>query len=182
VKLPRAITHERRLADSEDLLAAFLGQVGELGEKLGPILTQLPPSLAFEPASAQAFLRMLRRRFAGPVACEPRHASWFTAEADRLLRDHGVARVAADPARVPEAARPGGAADLLYVRLHGAPRIYFSPYPAAEIDHWAALIARSPATDRWCILDNTGLGHAAADALEMRARLEESERGGIADL
>jgi uncharacterized protein YecE (DUF72 family) len=57
------------------------------------------------------------------------------------------------------------------VRLHGAPRIYFSAYPAAELDRWAALIARSPATDRWCVLDNTALGHAAADALEMRARL-----------
>jgi len=171
VKLPRAITHERRLAGGEALLSAFLDEVAGLEGKLGPILVQLPPSLALEPATAERFLRDLRRRFPGLVACEPRHASWFAPDAGRLLREYGVARVAADPARVPEAAEPGGASDLLYVRLHGSPRIYFSPYAPDALDRWAALIAASPAADRWCVLDNTAHGHAAADALEMQARM-----------
>jgi uncharacterized protein YecE (DUF72 family) len=170
VKLPRAITHERRLAGGEALLTAFLDEIAGLESKLGPILVQLPPSLALERATAERFLRNLRGRFPGPVACEPRHASWFAPDAERLLRAYGVARVAADPARVPEAAEPGGAPDLLYVRLHGSPRIYFSPYPPAALDRWAALVAASPAADRWCVLDNTAHGHAAADALEIQAR------------
>ncbi|HEY3696996.1 DUF72 domain-containing protein [Phenylobacterium sp.] len=85
--------------------------------------------------------------------------------------DHRIARAAADPARVPAAARPGGWPELLYLRLHGAPRIYFSPYGPADLDRWAALVAASPAAERWCILDNTGAGSAAGDALDLQARL-----------
>jgi uncharacterized protein YecE (DUF72 family) len=171
VKLRRSMTHERRLADCESLLAAFLEEIAPLGDRLGPLLIQLPPSLAFDPSVAGAFFADLRRRHPGAAACEPRHASWFGPEAERLLIDHRIARVAADPARVPRAARPGGWPQLLYVRLHGAPRIYFSPYSAEELDRWAALIDASPAAERWCVLDNTGAGAAAGDALDLMARL-----------
>jgi uncharacterized protein YecE (DUF72 family) len=171
VKLRRTLTHERRLRDCGDLLAAFLQEIAPLGERLGPLLVQLPPSLAFEAATAEAFFADLRRRHAGPVACEPRHPTWFAPAAESLLGAHRIARVAADPACVPAAAEPGGWPDLLYVRLHGSPRAYFSPYPPAELERWAKRLVQSLAAERWCVLDNTGSGAAAGDALDLQARL-----------
>src|SRR3712207_4563858 len=97
VKAPKAITHERRLVGAEALLARFLHETAELGEKRGPVLVQLPPSLTFDSAAARGFFRTLRGLHEGPVACEPRHAGWFDPEADSLLRECQVARVAADP-------------------------------------------------------------------------------------
>ena len=68
VKLPKTITHQQRLAGCAGLLDDFLAQAGGLGEKLGCLLVQLPPSLAFDTAVAQEFLRALRQRHGGPVA------------------------------------------------------------------------------------------------------------------
>src|SRR3954464_4905484 len=101
VKLPKAITHERRLEHSGDLLDPFVSEVGGLGPKLGPLLVQLPPSLSFQEGIADRFLRGLRERVRGGLVCEPRHRSWFTPEVEALLRELHIARVAADPALVP---------------------------------------------------------------------------------
>jgi uncharacterized protein YecE (DUF72 family) len=173
VKVPRTITHERRLHDVGDLLDAFLGEARALGPSLGCLLVQLPPSLRHDARVADAFLVALRARHDGAVALEPRHPSWFTPEAERPLLAHGVARVAADPARVPEAAEPAGDPRLVYVRLHGSPRIYYSDYDAAYLDALAvrlrALVDR--ADDVWCIFDNTALGCATANARALQARL-----------
>jgi hypothetical protein len=122
------ITHLRRLADVDEPLERFLAEAGALGEKLGPLLVQLPPGFAFDERRVAAFLERLRGRTQGDVACEPRHRSWFTAEAERLLSEFRIARVAADPAVVPAAAEPGGWPGLAYHRLHGSPRMYHSPY------------------------------------------------------
>ncbi|HEY0833275.1 MAG TPA: DUF72 domain-containing protein, partial [Azospirillum sp.] len=84
VKVPRAVTHVARLRDAGDPLARFLGEAAHLGDRLGPLLVQLPPSLPFDPLVAGAFLADLRARFAGAVVCEPRHRTWFTAPAERL--------------------------------------------------------------------------------------------------
>jgi uncharacterized protein YecE (DUF72 family) len=168
VKAPKAVTHELRLAGAEEPLRRFLDELAPLSAKLGPVLVQLPPSLAFDPAVAGLFFDLLRRLHEGEAACEPRHPSWFTPEADELLAHARVARGAADPARVPEAAHPGGWRGLTYRRLHGSPRIYYSSY---EPDYLAALAtdlradaARGPA---WCVFDNTVTGAAAANALAL---------------
>ena len=100
VKVPKAITHEERLKGAGPLLDAFLAECAALGDKRGPLLVQLPPSCAFAARAARSFFGVLRRRFSGAVVCEPRHASWFDADADRLLKDLQVSRAAADPARV----------------------------------------------------------------------------------
>jgi uncharacterized protein YecE (DUF72 family) len=97
VKVPKEITHLRRLADVDEPLERFLSEAGALGEKLGPLLVQLPPGFAFDERRVAAFLERLRGRTQGDVACEPRHRSWFTAEAERLLSEFRIARVAADP-------------------------------------------------------------------------------------
>jgi uncharacterized protein YecE (DUF72 family) len=176
VKAPREITHRRRLRDTEPVLSTFLREVRSLGAKLGPLLVQLPPSLGFEAPSARAFFEMLRGLHDGEVACEPRHAGWFTREAEALLTEWRIARVAADPARVPPAARPGAWSGLVYYRLHGSPRTYYSAYPEAAIRSLGAclflLVGRAPV---WCIFDNTAAGAAAADAVAMTQALQ---RGG----
>ncbi|MBW3616940.1 MAG: DUF72 domain-containing protein [Proteobacteria bacterium] len=169
-KLPKAITHQRRLVEAEELVAAFLAELGPLGGKLGPILVQLPPKLAFEAQAAETFFRGFRARHEGPVVCEPRHPTWFEPAADALLREMQVARAAADPAVVPEAARPGGWPGLAYHRLHGAPRLYFSDYEPRALDALAAQLGESP-VETWCIFDNTASGAAGANALELQARL-----------
>lgn len=172
VKLPRALTHEARLQGCEAGLDTFLRQVGELEEKLGPLLVQLPPSLAFDAAVAGGFFGALRQRTAGPLVCEPRHASWFAAGAEALLAKHRVARAAAEPARHPGAMSPGGWPGLAYWRLHGSPRMYYSAYGDDELAALARAIGANPAGDRWCIFDNTTSGAAAANGLALKEILE----------
>ena len=178
VKAPRTITHEQRLVGTGQLLDDFLAQVSALGDRLGCLLVQLPPSLRFEPEVAAAFLDDLRRRFAGGVAVEPRHETWFDATAGELLARHAVARVAADPARVPDAALTGGFAGLAYVRLHGSPRMYYSSYDDDYLDALALRLRELAvaARDVWCIFDNTAHGAAAANALSLVDRLTATPR------
>lgn len=166
VKLPKTITHEARLAGVDMLLDTFLAEVGHLGQKLAVLLVQMPPSLAFDPAVAASFFRLLRTRCPARITVEPRHASWFGDEADALLRGEGVSRVGADPARVPQAATPLVVDGLAYWRLHGSPAVYRSSY-ADRIGQIAAAIRAAAAPDSWCIFDNTASSAATGDALAL---------------
>ena len=174
-KLPKAITHERRLVDCEGLLTEFLEQAGGLGPKLACLLVQLPPSFAFERVVAEPFLRMLRARFPGALAMEPRHVTWFDPEADALLRELQFARVLADPVRHDPGKLPGGWPQRVYLRLHGTPRVYYSSYEPQVLQALAARILQAEAggAEVWCIFDNTASGAAAGNALELQRLLEE---------
>jgi uncharacterized protein YecE (DUF72 family) len=173
VKVPRLVTHELRLVDAAAPFESFLFEITPLGQKLGPLLVQLPPSLAYDEAVAEAFFAMLRARFKGLIAFEPRHASWFKAQAEALLVRHAVARVAADPARAPGAGEPAGWPGLIYVRLHGSPQIYFSAYEPAYLDALSGTLVAHAASSAevWCIFDNTAHGFAAPNALAVLAAL-----------
>ncbi|MDR7193605.1 DUF72 domain-containing protein [Luteimonas terrae] len=170
IKLPRAITHEARLAGCGALLDTFFEAAGGLGDRLACVLVQLPPSLAFDARTAATFFAMLARRWPGRVACEARHASWLAAQADALLARHGVARVAADPARHGDDARPGGSARFAYWRWHGHPKIYYSDYDADALDAIAAAVRAGPA-EAWVVFDNTAAGHAVRNAAALQTRL-----------
>ena len=174
-KLPKTITHERRLVGCADLLDAFFEQAGGLGDKLACVLVQLPPSFAFEASVAAAFLELLRSRHAGAVALEPRHASWFTPEADALLCAQRIARVLADPVRHEAGRVPGGWPQRVYLRLRGAPRVYYSSYEAPLLQSLAQrlLLAQAEGAEAWCIFDNTASGAATANALDLLRLLEE---------
>jgi uncharacterized protein YecE (DUF72 family) len=178
VKLPKVITHELRLVNVVPDLERFIGEISGLGTKLGPVLVQLPPSFAFDAAVAASFFTELRTRFEGDVVFEPRHESWFTDSVEGTLIEHRVARVAADPARVPAAAEPGGYDRLVYLRLHGSPRIYYSAYSTESLEHVARVIEEktSSAISTWCIFDNTALGAATADAQTVKSQLLEIQR------
>jgi uncharacterized protein YecE (DUF72 family) len=172
VKLPKAITHTAKLINTGALLQSFLDQAIGLGEKLGPLLIQLPPSLAFDEGVAHEFFATLRELHTGSAVLEPRHATWFTPAVDRLLRDFEIARVATDPAKAsPLAAKPGGWSGLQYFRLHGAPRTYYSEYPETFLAEIAAAVRKS-AVKTWVIFDNTALGHATANALTLKKLTE----------
>ncbi|MFN2564341.1 MAG: DUF72 domain-containing protein [Gemmatimonadaceae bacterium] len=174
VKIPKRITHELRLTGTEPILDAFLAEAACLGERLGCLLVQLPPSFAYDAGVARAFFEALRARYAGHVVFEPRHPTWFTDDVERLLAELRVARVAADPARVPEAAEPAGWAGIIYYRLHGSPRVYYDAYDDAYLDTLAArLVAHRAASDAplWCIFDNTALGAATTNAVDLLGRL-----------
>ncbi len=172
VKLPRLITHFRRLQDPAGLVR-FRQETAALGEKLGPWLVQLPPSLRFEARTVADFCTALRQEFDGDVVCEPRHASWFTDEAETLLQRFRIARVATDPVYGPGGDEPGGWPGLVYWRLHGSPRLYASAYPEAFlIDLAARLQAYAQRAPVWCFFNNTALGHAITDALFVAAQLD----------
>ncbi|MGK5042573.1 DUF72 domain-containing protein [Janthinobacterium sp. GB1R12] len=170
VKLPRSITHERRLRDGAAELDRFAGEVMQLGNKLGCVLVQLPPSLRFEADVAGAFFHALRQRFDGMLACEARHPSWFEAGATELLTMQGITRVRADP----PAGQPGPhvpTTSVAYLRLHGSPKIYYSDYPADYLAALAADLRTSAQAGSWCIFDNTAAGAALFNALDLHARL-----------
>ena len=167
VKMPRTITHNLKLRRARAPLEQFLRESSALGGKRGPILIQLPPSFTFDRRVVGRFLELLRTLHAGPLVCEPRHATWFTAAVDGFLSGFEVARVAADPVRAADADRPGGWPGIVYYRLHGSPRPYWSRY---EPEYVSSLAARM-APGAWCIFDNTAAGAALPNALEMTSAL-----------
>ena len=166
VKLPRSITHERKLIDIGLPLQQFEDEVAGLENKLGAILVQLPPKQDFDPGVAAAFLAELRRRFGCLLACEARHPAWFGDAATALLTELGVTRVIADPA----AGQPGPhvpTTAAIYARLHGSPRIYYSAYESAYLAQLGDDIRthREAGREVWCMFDNTASGAAVPDAL-----------------
>jgi uncharacterized protein YecE (DUF72 family) len=169
VKAPRTITHASALQCGEELLRPFFHQISYLKDKLGPVLFQLPPKLEFEPAHAKRFLASVRQLYAGDAVWEPRHPSWFTEKADSMLKEFEVSRVAADPARVPSAGQPGGRSSLVYFRLHGSPRIYYSPYSDDYLHSLAVRMVEVCAdAEVWCIFDNTASGFAVPNAVKLQ--------------
>ena len=78
VKMPKAVTHAAKLINTGGALLEFFEAVSGLGNKLGPVLVQLPPKLHFEEGVAQEFFTTLRELHPGAVVLEPRHASWFS--------------------------------------------------------------------------------------------------------
>ncbi|WLI90987.1 DUF72 domain-containing protein [Massilia sp. R2A-15] len=156
VKLPRSITHDARLVGGDAQMDQFAMEAGALGEKLGCVLVQLPPSLVLDADVAADFFVRLKQRFGCMLALEARNPTWFGEEATAILHAAGVTRVIADPPK----GQPGEhvpTAQHIYIRLHGAPRVYYSDYELpwlAQLGHdMAGHIAAGRAV--WCVFDNT---------------------------
>lgn len=164
LKIPQEITHDMRLAGIGERFASFVDEIAPLKRKIGPLLCQLPPSLPFDPDIAQEAFTVMRRLHAGPLAIEPRHRTWAGAAAKALFSRFSIDRVLADPPVVWDAAQFSG--PVRYLRLHGRPKLYHSPYSAAEVDGFLDRLA----DDGWCVFDNTASGAATVNALEALER------------
>jgi uncharacterized protein YecE (DUF72 family) len=177
VKAPKTLTHERGLEEVGEPLAQFVREIGGLGRRLGCVLVQLPPSLAYDPRTVETFFAALRARYRGPLACEPRHSTWFTGAADRRLEAHGVGRVGADPPCAEDGDDPAASPRIVYYRLHGSPVMYHSRYDVAYLERLAAHMRSIKRTPVWCIFDNTARGAATLNAIELDELLSPAGRG-----
>ncbi len=180
VKAPKTVTHTAKLENAGNALLQFFEAVHGLGDKLGPVLLQLPPKLSFDEGIAREFFNTLRELHSGNVVLEPRHESWFSAPVDRLLRSYEIARVAADPPRGSElVARPGGWSGLAYWRLHGTPHTYYSDYGEDSLRRIEEQLRRCEASsyskETWVVFDNTALGHATANAVWLDGALQDTD-------
>jgi uncharacterized protein YecE (DUF72 family) len=174
VKLPKAISHDHALISCAEPLSRFFDAVVGLGEKLGVVLIQLPPKLAFDDSAFERFIDDFRECSDVAVALEPRHATWFSPDVEDKLKARRIARVAADPAKAPGAGVPGGWNGLVYYRWHGAPRVYYSSYDVTELKAVASDLQtyRKAARQSWFIFDNTASGAALGNALTLSSLLD----------
>lgn len=172
VKLSRTFTHEYRLYPRRELLRESLLAIGELEEKFGALLVQLPPSLVFDPIKTEDFLGALGEHLPVPQVWEPRHPSWRSPEALSLLEKYGAVKVQADPEPCPT---PLLSTDskLRYYRLHGKPEMYKSRYHQGFLASLSEAISAAKSAQVWCIFDNTTYGFALENALELRGLLQE---------
>jgi uncharacterized protein YecE (DUF72 family) len=200
VKGGRFITHMKRLRNVRVALANFFASgLLCLGEKLGPVLWQLPPQLAFDRPLLERFFELLPRdlreaeqlarghdaRLAGRAALEAplenrpirhalevRHPSFLDERYVELLGAYGVASCVADTAGLyPVIDRV--TAPLVYVRLHGDEELYVSGYPDATLTRWAERVRgwSSQVDDVYVFFDNDVKVRAPFDALNLRRLL-----------
>lgn len=166
LKMPKAITHEQALRRCSGLLDRFMDQCLGLGPKLGVLLIQLPPSLAFDARAASTFFAMAKRREprSTHLVCEPRHSTWLSRPASDILARHGINRVGADPDPLGMGGAPSDFGTCRYWRLHDSPRIYYSNYSDEALDELAQK-TYAPRLPTWVIFDNTAAGHAVGNAM-----------------
>jgi uncharacterized protein YecE (DUF72 family) len=199
VKGGRFITHLKKLRGVEEPLANFFASgILALGDKLGPVLWQLPPNLGYDRDRVADFLDLLPRTTTDAARLAERHdarvegRAWTTTDADRplrhavevrhpsyecagfldLLRDRDVAVVTADTAgKWPMLLEP--TTDLAYVRLHGAEELYVSGYDDEALDRWARRVEEWRDTGRDVVVyfDNDVKVRAPFDAQRLMARL-----------
>lgn len=165
VKASNYITHRKKLQDADAAVTVFLERVALLGDKLGPILFQLPPRFHSHPERLEHFLSRLPadRRY----AFELRDPSWFEPRVESVLRRYGAAAVIYEfdwrlsPMLV--------TAPFVYVRLHGPEGAYRGRYGRRGLLPWARRIRRWQAEglDVYCYFDNDQAGYATMDALEL---------------
>lgn len=171
VKVSKVVTHEQRLTRVKEL-KEFVQMVSALGDRLGPLLIQLPPSLAFSLQAGEVLLA-LREFHDGAVVLEPRHSSWKGKEPEALLNEARIGRVAADPPMLSDHLEAGGYEGTVYFRLHGSPRMYWSSYDEVFLHRVRdrMRMAAKNASDVWVIFDNTAAGAAVPNAMRLRALL-----------
>jgi uncharacterized protein YecE (DUF72 family) len=137
VKVSRFITHIKRLKNSQEALDNFIARARILGEKLGPLLYQLPPNMPRNDEVLASFLSILPPGMRHVI--EFRHESWLEAEVFEILRQYNIGLCVFD---MPRLTCPlVVTADFAYIRFHGSGQLYSSCYPDRELADWARRIA-----------------------------------------
>jgi uncharacterized protein YecE (DUF72 family) len=162
----RFITHMKKLRDPEESANLFLQRIQNLGDKLGPILFQLPPFLKWDLDRLSLFLEKLpgHLRF----SFEFRDPSWFRDETYRALAEKGAALCIFDFSgrQAPKIIT----ADFVYLRLHGPEGPYRGQYGSEALSGWASDFSRwaGEGKDIYCYFDNDQAGFAAQDAMNLQ--------------
>lgn len=166
VKGPRLVTHYLKLRRVEEILAIFARRVRLLGDRLGPVLWQLPYALERDDARLGRFLAVLPRDLAH--AFEFRHPSWFAEPVYALLTGYGAAQVVW---HMPDCESPVRAtARHVYLRFHGTTALYEGAYSHAQLEGWAARVRDwlAEGRDVWAFFNNDVGAHAPRDAQRLR--------------
>ncbi len=169
VKVNRFITHMKKLLDCQEPLVQFLDLARPLGEKLGPLLYQLPPSLHRDADRLEQFLQRLPGDLDQVV--EFRHKSWYDEEIFNLLDRYGIGFVSHDLKGLVSPRWASGR--VAYVRFHGTGGKYRGRYSEDQVADWADWLRQQQAAGRscWAYFNNDIGGDAIRDALAMKARL-----------
>jgi uncharacterized protein YecE (DUF72 family) len=175
VKMNRYLTHIRRLRESKEPVQRFLNHASNLGDKLGPVLLQLPPNLKADLDSLDETLTNLAGRV--PVAVEFRHETWFSDETRSLLERHNAALCMADRGSRPITAL-WRTTDWTYLRFHEGTATPRPCYGRSSLRTWAGRLAEKwgPDADVWVFFNNDPGGCALRDA---RIFAREAERAGL---
>jgi uncharacterized protein YecE (DUF72 family) len=165
----RYITHMKKLKDPEQSLTIFMERIAHLGEKLGPILFQLPPRWSCNPERLRSFLAALPEKFR--YALEFRDPSWINDQTYQALAGCGAAFCIYEIAGYLSPKQV--TADLVYIRLHGPGDAYQGSYDTQTLAGWAGAISAWAAQGRevFCYFDNDEAGYAAQNALELQDML-----------
>jgi uncharacterized protein YecE (DUF72 family) len=144
-KFPQEITHEKSLSGVSDLARSFVGTMDLLGDKLGPLLIQLPPSLDVDGMGVlEDFLEKLPEGFR--YACEVRHRSWLRSDLSKMLEEKNVALTLIDYPRMPR--METATSDFVYIRWLGDRREFPSDHTSPKRDRsedlrwWAERVER----------------------------------------
>jgi len=137
VKVSRFITHIKRLKAAEEAVDNFINRAKILGEKLGPLLYQLPPSMHRDDERLASFLSVLPQEM--KHVFEFRHQSWLEERGFEILRKYNAGFCVFD---MPSLSCPMLAtADFAYIRFHGSTGLYSSCYSDEELADWAKKLA-----------------------------------------
>ena len=169
VKASRYITHMKKLKDPQEPVTNFLARVEALGDKLGPILFQLPPNWNVNTGRLRSFLQALPTGHR--YALEFRDPSWFDEQVTDLLRSEGVAFCIHDMSDQPSPRVV--TAPFVYIRFHGPAEAYQGAYSTQTLAGWAGAIStwRRQGRDVYCYFNNDDAGYAAQNARELQEML-----------
>ena len=166
VKASRFLTHMKKLSDPQGALDNLLPRAEQLGDKLGPILFQLPPHWRLNLERLDTFLSVLPRRH--QYAFEFREPTWHRDAVYELLRSYNAAFCAFELAGFHSPIEV--TADFAYVRLHGPGGKYQGSYSARALSAWAGRIRewRRSLKNIYVYFDNDQAGYAAHNALTLQ--------------
>ncbi|HWT12116.1 MAG TPA: DUF72 domain-containing protein [Allosphingosinicella sp.] len=174
VKANRFLTQAKKLKECAEPLERMMAPVRHLGDRLGPILYQLPPRFRINLERLEEFLELVPRD--ATSVFEFRDRSWYVAETLALLERHGASLCVHDmPGSASERCAVGPVA---YVRFHGTEGKYWGRYSDRALLGWTDWIVAEARAGRpvWCYFNNDIHGHAIDDAQTLKAMVAQAAR------